>query len=99
VCPGTRHHDEIVDGEVGCTADDVAGSASPTSTLTARIGFLNSVSSSISSTRPIGQRTADRADGMISSTLVSDADQRLLELIEGTSHPGEPAATTSRSQL
>ena len=24
VVPGKRHHDQIADGEVGCTADDVA---------------------------------------------------------------------------
>ena len=57
------------------------GSASPTSTLTARIGFLNSVSSSISSDPADGQWAADRADGDDLLDLVADADQRLLQLV------------------
>ena len=46
-----------------------------------------------------GQWAADRADGDDFLDLVADADQRLLQLVGGTSQPGAPAATTSRSQL
>ena len=59
------------------------GSASPTSTLTARIGFLNSVSSSISATRPTVNGPLTGPDGDDFLDLVADADQCLLELVDG----------------
>ena len=66
---GQRHHDQVADGEVGCTADDVARLAlRRRRPCTARIGFLNSVSSSISTTRPTVSGPVTGPTGMISST-------------------------------
>ena len=57
------------------------GSGSPTSTLQALIGFLNSVSSSISATRPTvsGPVTGPERDDLLD--LVADPDQRRLEVV------------------
>ena len=60
-------------------SDSPAGE--PKSTLTAQMGFLNSVSSSISTTLPISQGTADGSDRGDPFDLMSDPDQGLLEFI------------------
>ena len=74
-------------------------SGSPTSTFTARIGFLNSVSSSISTTRPIRSGPATGPSGMTSSTSCPIPMSVRANSSDDTSQPGAPAATTSRSQL
>ena len=75
------------------------GCGSPTSTFTARIGFLNSVSSLISATRPTVSGPLTGPTGMMSSTSWPMRISACSRSSAGTSQPGAPAATTSRSQL
>ncbi len=74
-------------------------SDSPTSTLTARIGFLNSMSSSISATRPMINGPLTGPTGMTSSTSWPMRINVCSSSSGATSQPGAPARTISRSQL
>ncbi len=81
--PRQRHHNEIVDGEVGCTANDVTRLGLTDVDLDRadrllELGELLDLEYATDS-----QRTAHRADGDDLLDLVSDADQRLLELVDG----------------
>jgi len=75
------------------------GCASPTSTLQARMGFLNSVSSSISTTRPTVSGPVTGPAAMTSSTSWPIRMKAASSSSGDTSQPGAPAWTASRSQL
>ena len=98
-----RDHDQITDGEVRCSTDDVAelgfAACEPKSTLTPRMGFLNSVSSSIAATLPTVSGPLTGPTGMISSTSWPMRMSVCSSSSADTSHPGAPAWTVSRSQL
>ena len=81
--PGQRHHNQIADGEVGCTADDVARLGLTDVDLD-RADRLLELGELLDLEDPAdGQRTAHRADRDDLLDLVADADQRLLELVAG----------------
>ena len=84
---GQGDHDQVADGEVARTADDPARSPAPfeepMSTWHQRIGFLNPVSSSISTTRPTTSGPEAGPGGAVDVLdLEADPDERLADRVD-----------------
>ncbi len=78
-----RHRHQIGDGEVRCTADDVAGLGLTDVDLD-RADRLLELGELLDLEHPTDdQGTADRSDGDDFLDLVADADQCLLEVVDG----------------
>ena len=95
-----RDHDQISDGEVGCTADDVAGLGLADIDLDGadRLLELRELLDFEYAADRKGTASPVRR-GMTSSTSWPMRISVCSSSSAGTSQPGAPAATTSRSQL